>query len=328
MSVQKSAPRAISWLQSQDYPYSDTGELVVSKSQYAKGGQYGVEIPVINSLRVLENTIKAINDHNVYVTRFNETHGSHLLTDIELEQMLSMCREEGYGIVVGLGPRPEYDIKGSFYRSQFGLEMGRRNNNLDAIRQCVEESIRLAELGCRGITVYDEGVLWVLSEMRSQGYLPKNMKLKTSTHMMCANPWIGKMFHDAGADSVTTAHDLGLPVIQALRKINPNLILDVPTDVYKSKGGFIRFYELAELIQIASPIMLKMGASAQGHPYDNVADGVSFERVKRVAIGLQLLEKQGMSFTRVNPEDEICCIPEAPGAFRYPTNFENILETV
>lgn len=266
---------------------------------------------------MVENTIKAIRDHDIYVTRFNETHGSHLLSDKELNDMLTMCREEKYGIVVGLGPRPEYDVKASFYRSPFGLEMGRRNNNLDAIRQCVEEAIRLAELGCRGITVYDEGILSILSEMREKGALPKNMKLKTSTHMMCANPWIGKMFHDAGADSVTTAHDLGLPTIQALRKLNPDLILDVPTDVYKSKGGFIRFYELAELIQIASPIMLKMGASSQGHPYDNVADSASFERVKRVARGLELLETQSMPFQRVSVDDEICCIPELANTFKY-----------
>ncbi|MFT5104033.1 MAG: hypothetical protein ACI86C_001694, partial [Candidatus Latescibacterota bacterium] len=239
MLKKESAEKAISWMSRNGYAYTDYAQLKPSLQTFKNGGQYGVEIPVINSLKVLEQTVRAIEDTGICVTRFNETHGSFLLSDSELLEMLRVCREQNFGIVIGLGPRPEYDIKGSFYRSEFGLEMGRRNNNLDAVKQCVEEAIRLAELGCRGITVYDEGVLKVLAEMRAQGYLPRNLKLKTSTHMMCANPWIGSIFHENGADSVTTAHDLGLPVIQELRKLNPGLVLDVPTDVYKTKGGFI-----------------------------------------------------------------------------------------
>ncbi|MFT5163340.1 MAG: hypothetical protein ACI9FJ_001935, partial [Alteromonadaceae bacterium] len=267
MSVAISGKKSIDWMSSKGYNYTDQRAIPVSTGEFKTGGRYGVEIPVINTPKVVENTIKAIHAHDVQISRFNETHGSFMLTDRELEEMLTMCRESGYGMVIGLGPRPEYDIKGSFYRSEFGLEMGRRNNNLDAVRVCVEEAIRLAELGCRGITVYDEGVLMLLKEMRDDGSLPQDMAFKTSTHMMAANPWIAKMFYDNGADSVTTAHDLCLSAISEARRVAPDLCLDVPTDVYKTKGGFIRFYELAELIQAASPVMLKMGASAQGHPY-------------------------------------------------------------
>lgn len=317
MSIEVSGKKSVNWLSGKGYNFTDQRELPVSTGEFKTGGRYGVEIPVINSLSVLENTIKAINKYDVQITRFNETMGSFMLSDNELESMLTMCRESGYGIVVGLGPRPEYDIKGSFYRSEFGLEMGRRNNNLDAIRVCVEEAIRLAEMGCRGITVYDEGVLKLLNEMREDGALPKDMAFKTSTHMMAANPWIAKMFNENGADSVTTAHDLCLSAISEARRVAPDLCLDVPTDVYKTKGGFIRFYELAELIQIASPVMLKMGASAQGHPYDAVGDSKAFERVKRVALGLEILKRQNHSFSMVTPEDHCFCLPKAASEFSY-----------
>jgi hypothetical protein len=232
-------------MSSKGYNYTDQRAIPVSTGEFKTGGRYGVEIPVINTPKVVENTIKAIHAHDVQISRFNETHGSFMLTDRELEEMLTMCRESGYGMVIGLGPRPEYDIKGSFYRSEFGLEMGRRNNNLDAVRVCVEEAISEA------------------------------------------------------------------------RRVAPDLCLDVPTDVYKTKGGFIRFYELAELIQAASPVMLKMGASAQGHPYDNVGDSKAFERVKRVALGLDILRRQDHDFSMITAEDHCFCLPKEAHAFSY-----------
>jgi hypothetical protein len=309
-NIVRSARRAGGWLKENGFPYSDSIELRRSALQFDLGGQYGVEIPVINTLDVLQTTIKVLKSEGIYCTRFNETHGSFLLSDSELAEMLALCEEEGYGLVVGIGPRPEYDVKASFYRSEFGLEMGRRLNNNDAIRAGVEEAIRLAELGCRGITLYDIGLMKILDKMRSQGVLPANMMFKTSTHCMAANPLLAKIFHENGANSVTTAHDLGLPVLQEMRRLNPGLVLDVPTDVYKTKGGFIRFYELAEIVQLAAPVMLKMGASAQGHPYDAVKEKVIVDRVMRVGRGLAMLDQhlpEKMTIADGNPHR---CIPE------------------
>lgn len=281
----------LKWLQNKNYPYTDNIILNKSTSEFDHGGQYGVEIPVINNPNVVEKTIKAIKDKGIYVTRFNETIGSFLLSDQEIKEMLSICYENNYGIIISMGPRPEYDIKGSFYRSQFGLEMGRRINNNDAIKACAEEAIRLAELGCRGITVYDLGILKMLNQMRSDNLLPQEMIFKTSTHCMVTNPFVASIFAENGADSITTAHDLGIPIIHEIRRMNKDLALDIPIDVYKSKGGFIRFYELSEIVQIASPVMLKMGASAQNHPYDSLGEKTIIDRVDRVARGLEILDK-------------------------------------
>lgn len=291
MNVKISGGKGLKWLEGKKYPYSDHIVLRESKEKYGDGSDYGVEIPVINSLSVLEDTIKHIKNTGVNVTRFNETLGSFLLSDNELKDMLSLCRESGYGIVISMGPRPEYDIKGSFYRSKFGMEMGRRINNNDGIRACVEEALRISEFGCRAITVYDIGVLKALNEMRKEGVLPADMIFKTSTHCMATNPFLAKIFMENGADSITTAHDLGLPVIQEIRKMNKSLSIDVPIDVYKPKGGFIRFYEISEIVQIASPVMLKMGASAQADPYDAVGSKITFNRIERVARGLEMLNK-------------------------------------
>ncbi len=279
------------WLAGKSYPVSDGEELEISAEEFDGGGQYGVEIPVVNSLAELERLVKQLTSYGLYVTRFNETRGSFLLSDSELAEMLQLCRENEYGMLISIGPRPEYDVKASFYRTQFGLEMGRKINNSDAFRACVEEVLRLADLGCRGIIVYDIGVLRVLDEMRREGVLPTDMVFKTSSHCMPTNPFIGRIFAENGADSITLAHDLGLPMIHQMRRLNPGLVLDVPTDVYKAKGGFIRFYELAEIVQVAAPVMLKMGASVQAHPYDRLSEGSTKERVDRVARGIEMLDR-------------------------------------
>lgn len=281
----------LDWLRRKSYPYSDSAPLSRSSGEFETGGQYGVEIPVVNTLAELELIVKLISDRGLYVTRFNETLGSHLLSDAELADMLTLSRENGYGMLISMGPRPEYDTKSAFYRTSFGLEMGRQINNSDAIRACTEEAIRLAELGCRGITVYDIGILRLLDEMRRDGTLPTDMIFKTSSHCMPTNPFLARIFSENGADSITLAHDLGLPMIHEMRRLNAGLPFDVPTDVYRAKGGFIRFYELAEIVQVAAPVMLKMGASVQGHPYDPAHEGRARDRVERVARGLEMLDR-------------------------------------
>lgn len=309
MTVTMSGGAGLDWLAKKAYPYTDSLTPVASGTEFEAGGQYGVEIPVVNSFAELERVIKLIQDSGLYVTRFNETQGSFLLSDSELSEMFELCQENQYGILISMGPRPEYDPKGSFYRSDFGLEMGRQINNNDALRACMAETLRLAELGCRGITVYDIGVMRLIAEMRQDGLLPPDFVIKTSTHCMATNPFLAKIFAENGADSITLAHDLGLPVIQEIRRLNSGLALDFPTDVYKSKGGFIRFYELAEILQVAAPVMLKMGASVQGHPYDRVSDTVSRERVDRVARGLEMLDQHLPGKTVISPTSRYCALP-------------------
>ena len=55
----------------------------------------------------------------------------------------------------------------------------------------------------------------------------------------------------------------GLPRVQDMRALSRSSSWTSPREVYGQKGGFIRFYEVPELVQICSPMMLKVGASAQ-----------------------------------------------------------------
>ncbi|MFD9735478.1 peptidase [Umezawaea sp. NPDC059074] len=309
--IVRGASRARQWLRDNDLPYSDEIELKASGREFTDGGHYGVEIPVVNSFKVLEATLGLLKAEGLPVTRFNETLGAFLLSDGEVSDMLALCRESGAGMVFALGPRPEYDRKAAFYRGGFGASQGRRINNNDALAQSAEEALRLTEMGCRGLIAYDLGVIRMLSEMRAAGVLPTDLMIKSSSHCIVSNPMTAKVYQENGTNSVTTMHDLGLAVLQDMRRTAPELTMDVPTDVYGSKGGFIRFYEVPELVQICSPMMLKIGASAQSHPHDPVNENTIRQRVQRVALCLEFLEKSGIEAKYISDLSVERCVPVA-----------------
>lgn len=309
MELMRGASRARQWLRDNNLPYSDELTLRPSGLEFADGGHYGVEVPVVNNFAVLEATLRRLREEGLPVTRFNETLGAFLLSDGEVSDMLALCRQERVGMLFALGPRPEYDRKAAFYRGGFGASQGRRVNNNDALAQSAEEALRLTELGCRGLIAYDLGVIHMLSEMKRGGLLPADLLIKSSSHCIVSNPLTAKVYHDSGTTNVTTLHDLGLAVLQDMRALSPELVIDVPTDVYGSKGGFIRFYEVPELVQICSAMMLKIGASAQSHPHDPVNEHTVRQRVQRVALCLEYLEKSGIDVKYIGELSPQRCIP-------------------
>ena len=293
--VKRGASRGRTWLQENGLPYSDHIELLPCEKEFPDGGHYGINIPVITSLKLLEFTAKELGKAGVETVQLAQTTGSHLMCDSEIKEMLSACAEYGHGIIFGIGTRPEFDIKASFYRSEYGLEQGRRLNNNDAIACAVDEALKLADFGCTNIAVYDLGLLRIFSKMRSEGALPKDVLFTVSSHCSISNSATAEVFAENGADMIVPLHDVGLPVLQEMRKVLSNKIaLCIPLDMYKAKGGFIRFYEIPDIVQIASPVFLKFGASAQADPYDSVGDAVAKKRIERVIVGLEHLNMENL----------------------------------
>ena len=297
------------WLKKNNFPYSDNIEKKYSKKSFCDDALFGVEIPVINSFSVLEKTLYWLNQYETPCTRFNETKGSFLLPENEIKDMLSLCKENNVGMVFALSPRPEYDTKASFYRSNFGLEQCRRLNNNNAVAASLDEAMRLAELGCKGIIVYDAGVLFLLNKMRKDGLLPEDMFFKASSHCMVTNPFIANLYYQNGSNSVTMLHDVGLSVIQETRRLVPNLILDVPIDTYSDKGGFVRFNEIADIVLCGAPTFLKIGAGTQTNPYDIVPESVIQSRVKRACVAIEHLKRAIPDAKIVGQSENCCCIP-------------------
>lgn len=283
---------SLQWLNN-NYIQKYAKSLSPSPYSFEDKRKYALEIPCMNSYEILNKTIDSIGGDELFKnTRFCETIGSFLLCDHEIKDMLTVCQESNYAIAFSLSPRPEYDIKSSFYRSKFGLEQGRQVNNHESFCYAIDDAYRLVELGCRYLIVYDLGILKCLQELRSSGDLPSNLFLKASSHCMVSNPIIAKIFYENGANSVTTTHDCSVEVLNSMRLCLPKLHLDVPIDVYSSKGGYIRFHELPDLVKYCAPITLKMGASLLAHPYDPNSVSVAPKRIGRVKAGLEWLTKK------------------------------------
>ena len=309
--VSRGAARARDWLRGKGLPYSDEIPLRVSGAEFEAGGHYGIEVPVVNTFEVLERTLALCKEEGLPVTRVDETLGAFLLSDGEVSDMVSLARESGVGILFAMAPRPEYDRKAAFYRGGFGHSQGRRVNNNDALAVSVEEALRLTELGARGLIAYDLGVIRLLHRLKQDGMIPEETLIKSSSHCIVSNPMTAQVYGENGVTSITTQHDLGLPVIQDIRALIPDLVMDIPTDVYGSKGGFIRFYEIPELIQIASPIMLKVGASAQSHPSDPVSGSIIEQRVQRIALAVEFIRKSGLDVTYIDEKSVQRGLPAA-----------------
>ena len=64
--------------------------------------------------------------------------------------------------------------------------------------------------------------------------------------------------------------------------------IDIPIDIHtenpKSTGGFIRHYEVPEMIKVASPVYLKTGGSVAKHHSWDTTDKEARQRAKQVAL--------------------------------------------
>jgi hypothetical protein len=146
-----------------------------------------------------------------------------------------------------------------------GVRISYRLRGMEQVLRAVEDIKRGYELGVRGFLIYDEGMLWLVGQMRKDGALPKEIIFKTSAHLGQCNPCSFKLLESLGADSINPVRDLQIPMIAALRAA-VNVPLDVHTDNPPGSGGFIRVYEAPEIVRVAAPVHCKTGNSCvSGH---------------------------------------------------------------
>jgi hypothetical protein len=117
-----------------------------------------------------------------------------------------------------------------------------------------------------------------------------------------ANPIGIKLLQENGLDTINVASDITLPRLAALRQV-----ISIPIDLYiegpDGLGGFTRYYEMAEVVRIAAPVYLKFGLRNAPNIYpsgvhlEGAAVATGRERVRRAAIGMELLARAGVEFT-------------------------------
>jgi len=277
-----------SFLEKIGLPGGDAYNLPTSEKRFSDGAQYRFEVPGIQGPGPMKTLLEAVEENGGVIHRVTQTKGIMLLSDKDIQEMLALSKQYQVMLVLSIGPRSTYDT-GASVQTHEGLRMGYRLRGQEQIVRAIEDVKRATSFGCRAFLVYDEGCLWVLNEMRKHGELPSECRFKISAHCGHGNPCSAKLLESVGANSLNPIRDIQLQMLAAIRQ-TIDIPLDVHTENPASSGGFIRHYEVPEMIRIASPIYLKTGGSvAKTHSWDTT-DADARKRAKQVSLVKRIIE--------------------------------------
>ena len=276
-------------------PEGDLYGLPDSGKRFPDGARYRVEIPSVEGPRVLEAVLDEAEKRGVQLHRVSQGSGIMLLTDAEIGEMCAMARGAGLELSLFVGPRASWET-GAASVSSAGKVLGAQHRGQDQLAYALEDVLRGVGLGLRGVLVADAGLLWVLRDLKAKGELPEDLIVKVSVQLAAANAAAVKEMEDLGAGTYNTPTDLSLAQLAAIRAV-----ADLPLDVYVEApddfGGFVRHYEIPDLVRVASPVFVKFGLRNAPNIYPSgthleaTAVTLGRERVRRAEIGLSMLDR-------------------------------------
>ena len=270
-------------------PLGDNYNLPKSNKTFIDGAQYRFEVPGIQGPTAMKSLLDEVDRRELVIHRVTQTKGIFLLTDNEIQEMTNLAKEFTLDLVLSIGPRATYDTSASVNTSE-GQRMGLRLRGQEQIVRAVEDVKRAASMGCRSFLLYDEGLLWVLNEMRKAGEIQEDCKFKVSAHAGHGNPASAKLLETIGANSINPVRDLQLPMLSSIRQAI-NVPIDLHTENPASSGGFIRHYEVPEMIRLTAPLYLKTGGSvAKTHAWDTTASDAK-QRAKQVSLVKRVIDQ-------------------------------------
>ena len=266
----------------------------MSEQRFADGLRYRIEIPSVEGPRVLEAVLDEAEKRSVPVRRVSQGSGVMMLTDAEIREFAALGAGAGVEVSLFLGPRGAWDAGGQSLVTAAAGGAARGAAGIDA---CVAEVRRGVALGIRSFLVADLGVLKTLGDMRRAGELPAALVLKTSVLLPCANPTSARTLEGLGATTINVATDLSPAELGELRTAC-SAPLDVYVEVPDDQGGFVRYYEVPEIIRLAAPVYVKLGLRNAPNIYpsglhlEELAVKLGRERVRRAELVLRLLEER------------------------------------
>ncbi len=283
------------FLESRNYPSGELFDLPTSEKRFPDGAQYRVEIPSTEGPRALEAVLEEADRLGVTIHRVSQGSGIWMLTDAEIRAMCRLGAEAGIEVSLFVGPRAGWGTSAQV-RASAGVNLGARLRGMDEVVYATEDIIRGCDLGLRSVLVADEGQLWLVNEMKKAGELPADLVVKISVQMGAANPISVKLLEDLGAGTYNVPTDLTLPQLAAIRAA-----IDIPLDVYVEApddfGGFVRHYEVPEMIRVAAPMYVKLGLRNAANIYpsgihiEELAVKQSRERAHRAALVVNIIER-------------------------------------
>jgi hypothetical protein len=283
------------FLKSLGLPGADPADAPDSPLRFSDGGQYRIEIPSTEGPRALAAVLDEAEKRHVPVHRVSQGSGIMLMTDGEIVEMLEIGRKAGIEVNLFLGPRATFDIGAQVF-SAAGKTLGLSLRGADQLVYALEDLKRGVKLGLRSVLVSDIGILELIGKMKAAGELPADLIIKTSVMMAPANPAAAALVERLGATTINIPSDLTIPQIAAVRaaiKAPIDFYVEAPDNI----GGFIRYYEIPELIRVAAPIYLKFGLRNSPDIYpcgthiENTAIALSRERVRRAQIAMETIAR-------------------------------------
>jgi len=280
-------------------PDRDVHALPDSAKRFPDGAQYRVEIPSTEGPDCLRAVLEEARRLTVLVHRVSQGSGVFLMTDAELDEMAGLAAQARVEVSLFARPNAAWDTS-AMARAPAGAVVAPTARGQDQVNACIDDAMRAAEHGFRSVLVADLGVLAVFDAVRRAGRLPADMQAKVSVMLPAANPAAAQVLERLGANTLNLPTDLTLPQVAAIRAA-----VDIPLDIYveapDNLGGFIRMHEIPEIIRIAAPVYLKFGLRNAPDIYPAgthlaaTAVALSRERVRRARLGLDLLQRSGVS---------------------------------
>lgn len=289
-------------------PAGDAFDLPTSDKRFPDGAHFRIEVPTMNTAKAVKALLEEADRLGITINRIDETFGAFRHTLEELKEYVAICKDYGVALNLSVGPRAAYDTSATRMSEQ-GRVIAYRLRGQEQIVRAIEDVKRIAEIGCRGVLVYDEGLLWVLNEMRKNGELPQNMKFKNSAHNGQGNPASFKLLEKLGADSINPVRDLSLPMLAALRQA-VNVPLDLHTDNPPGSGGFIRVYEAPEMVRVAAPVYLKTGNSRIGGHGQLTTAQNGIDMARQASIVVEMVKRYYPEAVQSEPGQADMHIPE------------------
>jgi Peptidase family U32 len=278
-------------------PPADLHDLPTSQKRFPDGAQYRIEIPSTEGPRCLEAVLEEAERLEVPVHRVSQGSGVFMLTDTELDDMVTGAAVANVEVSLFARPNAGWDTSATS-RAPSGGVLAPAARGQDQLAAVLEDVVRAARHGIRSVLLADVGAVYAFSRLRAAGVLPAEMQAKVSVMLPVANAATATVLAELGASTLNLPPDLSLAQIAAIRAA-----VDLPIDFYVESpdtlGGFVRLHEIPALIRIAAPVYVKFGLRnapdvyPSGTHIEATAIALSRERVRRARLGLELMERSG-----------------------------------
>jgi len=245
------------YMQKLGIPGQDAYDLPTSAKRFLDGAWYRMEISGVERPQVLEALVDESVKRKMPIHRLiSVVMGATLLDKSELRAFAQMAAEAKMEVIITPGPRSAWDTGRQLVTPE-GSFSGLRFRGSDQLRYVIADIMRCIEIGFRGFLVIDEGLLWLLNEMKKQGDIPHDVVFKVSIYAGHASAAGGKLLESLGASTFNPVADLSLPQLASIRQ-GCNIPLDLHIYLAESFGGYNRFYDGPEMARLCAPCYFKI----------------------------------------------------------------------